>query len=257
MRLKFFPRAGSTLGGSPMTVLSQAQAVDPAHPADREYVENVMWEQSGVLFVTVDVPGGSNNDTDPWYGAPSQSAAQQREVANRTGADLRWLSAAFAKAKADGMSAMVIDWQADVWDLDGKPPAHLSQYDQFVNAAADGTTAFGRPVLMFNGDSHAYKSDNPLAASDPAKCPASGPRRGELPPRGRARQHRAARISPAVDRHRAGQPGQRDVVRTVQLGARRAVAAGSGNRDRDGGAHAVRPGFEGRGAAVALRDGPD
>ncbi len=170
VRLKFFPRAGTTLGASPMTVLSQAQAVDPARPTDREYVENVMWEQAGVLFVTVDLPGGSNNDTDPWYGAPSQGAAQQREVANRTGADLRWLSAAFAKAKADGMSAMVIDWQADVWDLDGKPPAHLSQYDQFVNAAADGTTAFGRPVLMFNGDSHAYKSDNPLAASDPANA---------------------------------------------------------------------------------------
>ncbi len=170
VRLKFFPRAGSTLGASPMNVLSQAQAADPAHPTDREYVENVMWERTGVLFVTVDVPGGSNNGTDPWYGAPSQGTAQQREVANRTGADLRWLSTAFAKAKADGMSAMVVDWQADVWDLDGKPAAHLAQYDQFVNAAADGATAFGRPVLMLNGDSHEYKSDNPLAASDPANA---------------------------------------------------------------------------------------
>jgi len=170
VRQKFFPRAGSTFGANPTTVMSQAQVDDPANPNDREYVENVIFEQAGVLFVTLNLPGGSNNDTDPWYGAPTQSTAQQQEVANRTGADLRWLATAFAKAKADEMSAMVVTWQADVWDLDGKPAAHLSQYDPFVNALADGTTSFAKPVLMLNGDSHEYKSDNPLAASDPANA---------------------------------------------------------------------------------------
>ena len=59
-------------------VLSQAQAFDPAHPTDAEYVENVMWEQSGVLFVTINLPGGSNNDTDGWYGAAATGEQRHR-----------------------------------------------------------------------------------------------------------------------------------------------------------------------------------
>jgi hypothetical protein len=167
VRLKFFPKIGSTLGANPMPVLSQAQAADLLHPGDRDYRENVMWEQAGVLFVSVNIPGGSNNDTDPWYGTPAQSTQQQEEVANRSAADLRWIDAAFAKAKADGMTAVVVESQADMWDLDGKTPSHLVQYDQFVDAIASGTQAFGKPVLMFNGDSHVYKSDNPLSTTDP------------------------------------------------------------------------------------------
>ena len=54
-----------------------------------------------------------------------------------------------------------------MWDLDGKTADHLVGYEPFVSSVASHTTAFGRPVLMFNGDSHVYKSDNPLSASDP------------------------------------------------------------------------------------------
>ena len=59
----------STLGGRKKQLLSQALDYDP-QPADGEYVEKVMWEQSKVLFVTVNVPGGSNNDADKWFGDP-------------------------------------------------------------------------------------------------------------------------------------------------------------------------------------------
>ena len=167
VRRLFFAHAGASLGMHPMTVVTQEDAADPAYPTDREYRENVMWEQAGVLFVTVNIPGGSNNDTDPWYGAPTTTAAQDQEVAARTGADVRWINAAFAAATAHDVKAIVIQSQADMWDLDGKTALHLTQYDPFVNAVADGTASFGKPVLMFNGDSHVYKSDNPLASSDP------------------------------------------------------------------------------------------
>jgi hypothetical protein len=30
-----------------------------------------MFEKSGVLFVTINLPGGSNNDNDVWYAAPT------------------------------------------------------------------------------------------------------------------------------------------------------------------------------------------
>jgi len=52
-----------------------------------------------------------------------------------------------------------------MWDVDGKTPAHLTNYDPFVRSLADHTAAFGRPVLLFNGDSHTFRSDNPLSAS--------------------------------------------------------------------------------------------
>jgi hypothetical protein len=167
VRSIFFAEPGATLGARNKHVISQAQAYDPAHPSDAKYVENVMWEQSKVLFVTLNIPGGSNNDNDPWYGAPSQTAAQAQEITERTGADLRWLDAAFAQATADGMQAVMIQTQADMWDLDGNPPSHLSAYEPFVRSIATNTTAFAKPVLLMVGDSHIYRSDNPLSATDP------------------------------------------------------------------------------------------
>ncbi|OUL24536.1 metallophosphoesterase [Nostoc sp. 106C] len=167
IRSIFFSNPGVTLGGRKKQVISQAQVFDPAHPSDAKYVENVIWEQSKVLFVTVNIPGGSNNDNDIWYGKSAQSAAQQQEIQERTDADLRWLDAAFAQAKADGVQAVLIATQANMWDLDGKPSSHLTAYNPFVDKIAKKTQEFGKPVLLFNGDSHEYLSDNPLSLSDP------------------------------------------------------------------------------------------
>jgi hypothetical protein len=51
-----------------------------------------------------------------------------------------------------------------MWDLDGKTAAHLTNYSPFISEIAAKTTEFGKPVLLFNGDSHFYRSDNPLQA---------------------------------------------------------------------------------------------
>jgi hypothetical protein len=120
-----------------------------------------------VLFVTVNLPGGSNNDTDVWYGAPAMSQSQADEVATRTAAGLRWLDTAFKKATDNHDKAVLITLQADMWDVDGKSAAHLSQYKQFIDRIATNTKAFGKPVLLINGDSHVYRSDNPLKAGAP------------------------------------------------------------------------------------------
>jgi hypothetical protein len=171
VRQLFFPVAGETLGGRHKRVISQAQAFDPAHPADAEYVENVMWVQSNVVFVTLNIPGGSNNDDDQWntgaFGT-TRSAPQIQEVAQRSAADLRWLEAAFAMAKAYGAKGVVITEQADMWDLDGNVPAHIANYEPFIARIAALSTDFGKPVLLINGDSHKYRSDNPL--TDNAPC---------------------------------------------------------------------------------------
>jgi hypothetical protein len=168
VRSIFYPNPGVTLGGRKKEVFSQAQFFDASnHPTDGKFVENVLWVQSKILFVAVDLPGGSNNDQDIWYGAPTMSPAQASEVLERTGADLRWLDTAFALAQNDPeIQAVVIVAQADMWDPE-KGPAHQAGYEPFVQDIAQHTSAFGKPVLMLNGDSHVYRSDNPLSATDP------------------------------------------------------------------------------------------
>jgi hypothetical protein len=171
VRSIFFPRPGKTIGGRPKQVVSQAQV---STGTDANYVENVMWQQSKTLFVTLNLPGGSNNDADNWYGAP-RTQRQTDEIAQRTQADLDWLTRAFAQATADGAGSIVILEQADMWDLDGKAPSHIANYKQFIDIIAAKTTAFGKPVLLFNGDSHAYRSDNPLVAGAPCVIETGAP----------------------------------------------------------------------------------
>jgi hypothetical protein len=166
VRSIFFPTPGVALGGGAKQVLSQAQWFDATHPTDAKYVENVMWLDAGVLFVTINLPGGSNNDADVWYGAPTATTAQTDEIAQRTGADLRWLDAAFAQAAFAGAKGMVIAWQADVWDPE-KGASHQAGYEPLVASLASHTVAFGKPVLMLNGDSHVYQTGNPFATTDP------------------------------------------------------------------------------------------
>lgn len=163
VRRNFFAQPGHTLGSGKLNVVSQATAYDPGHPGDAQYVENVRWAQNDIVFVTVNVPGGSNNDADPWYKVPTATQAQTDERTNRTAADVRWLDAAFADARAKHAKAVVITAQADMWDLDGKTTKHLTNYEPIISEVAAKTTEFGRPVLMLNGDSHLYRSDNPLS----------------------------------------------------------------------------------------------
>jgi hypothetical protein len=174
VRNTFFATPGATLGQGGMTVTSQANAFDPAHPEDAQFVENVMFEKTagkaGTMFVTLNLPGGSNNDADPWFGAAEtsdQAAAQATERQQRTDADLRWLDQAFTTAKANKDQSVVIIEQADMWDLDGKTAAHLTNYDSIIQSIASHTLAFDKPVLLFAGDSHKYRSDNPLRPGAP------------------------------------------------------------------------------------------
>jgi hypothetical protein len=52
-----------------------------------------------------------------------------------------------------------------LWDPE-KGAAHQALFEPFVASIAAHTSAFGKPVLMLNGDSHVYESHNPLSASD-------------------------------------------------------------------------------------------
>jgi hypothetical protein len=171
IRSIFFAQPGLTLGERKF-VQSQSQVFDPLHPSDNKYVENVMWQDDQTVFVTLNIPGGSNNDLDPWYGAPTASTRQMEERSARTAADLRWLDAAFVRARLSHARAVVIMSQADMWDLDGKAASHIAEYKPFIERIATLSAEFGKPVLQIVGDSHVYRSDNPLRNN--AACTTEG-----------------------------------------------------------------------------------
>jgi Calcineurin-like phosphoesterase len=168
IRSIFFSEPGWTLGKR-VPVLSQAFAYDRRFPDDATFVENVMWLEGHVLFVTINAPGGSNNDQDVWYKAPSATPAQLAESPTRTAANIHWLDTAFTVAKFFRLDGVVIVTQADMWDLDntaagapGQAAPHLTGYESLIKEIATKTLDFKKPVLLFNGDSHVYRSDNPL-----------------------------------------------------------------------------------------------
>jgi hypothetical protein len=160
----FFPDPGRTLGGRQKRVLSQAKLQDPAYPADAQFVENVMWRESQVVFVTLNVPG-SNNDGLAWTAPFTDETARQQEVAERTAADLRWLDLAFEWANRTQARAVMIALQADMWDPAAVASGGdgLDGYTNLVKRLADLCLHFGRPVLLINGDSHLFEADHPLA----------------------------------------------------------------------------------------------
>jgi hypothetical protein len=170
LRQIFYADPNRSLGEHPIPVMSQsywATNVDRSNPSDAKFAENAIFVRGRTLVVTVDLPGGSNNDADVWYGAPTATAEQTQEAAERTGADLRWLDVAFRAAKASKViTSVVIQSQADMWDPE-KGAAHQANYEPFVKSIADNTRALGKPVLMLNGDSHVYQAGNPLVPDNP------------------------------------------------------------------------------------------
>lgn len=168
VRSLFFKDPGYTLGKRRMRVVSQGVAFNEDFPTDAEYVENVMLERSKVMFVTLNIPGGSNNDDDIWFGAAAKTGEQIQEVSQRTAAVLRWIDTAFDKAISNNDAALVIMEQGDMWDRDGEADAsHISNYKVFIDKIAERTSSFAKPVLLINGDSHYYRSDNPLKQGQP------------------------------------------------------------------------------------------
>jgi Calcineurin-like phosphoesterase len=103
IRSQFFPVHCLSLGARKKQVVYESDAIP----------ENVMWEQSQVVFADISLPG-SNNDLVPWTGANSNPAAQAQEVNSRTTADLAWLEQAFAQANADEAEGVVIFEQAEM-----------------------------------------------------------------------------------------------------------------------------------------------
>jgi len=122
--------------------------------------------EAQVVFAALNITG-SNNDLASW-GTPLPADAasypsQAQEVASRAQANGAWLAKTFATATDLNAAGVALLFQADMWD----PTAALSGFDALVQQIGTLAAAFGKPVLLLEGDSHVFRVDNPFTASSP------------------------------------------------------------------------------------------
>ncbi len=156
IRQLFFPQPGRTLGARSARVISQA---------DQGIPEDVRWERARVSFAALHIVG-SNNSLAPWTGQTAPTPEQSAEVLARTSAVIGEIQDAFATARQHRDRAVSLMTQADMFDPTVSNPSYADYYafTPIVAAIAREAAAFRGQVYLFNGDSHAYNSDNPLAA---------------------------------------------------------------------------------------------
>jgi len=151
LRHLFFTHPRRSLGAHPMPLDPQS-----ANPAFAEFVENARWVRGGFVFATVHMVG-SSNALKPF---PGRGPADDAEVARRTEAALAWMDEAFALAKEQGMSGVVLA-------MHGSPtperiPRVREGYAEFIDRLEDHVKAFPGEVLLIHGDSHQQRVDHPL-----------------------------------------------------------------------------------------------
>ena len=152
VRRVFFPKPGRTLGKTTAAVTAQSG-----------YPENVRLKRAGIVFGALHAVG-SNNDLSAWTGLgySSPTSAQRSEVSARTKAGVSLIRSTFAQAKASKARAVVLLTQADMFV--GSGSTYKTAFRPLVRAIAAESAAFGRPVFLFNGDTHAFRSDKPLTS---------------------------------------------------------------------------------------------
>lgn len=118
-------------------------ALRPAVQSD--VPEHRRWQVQGVVFVTVNVPGGTLPD-DP------------RSDALRTAAR-DWLDAAFDEAERTAAPAIVIAFHASPdFAAGGRSP----RYGWLLGRIAGRAAVSPRPVLLVHGDTHMHRVDRPM-----------------------------------------------------------------------------------------------
>lgn len=145
LRSMFFADPGRSLGQAPLAVESQAKAM----PAYAAYVENVRFTKNDVMFVSVHNVGSNN-------GFEAHDPAAATEFFARDKANVAWIDEAFKAAQQSNARAVVLFTQAE-FDQARFPNGSMPRQSGFINvldAISRGAKAFGKPVLLVNGDEH-------------------------------------------------------------------------------------------------------
>ena len=155
VREVFYDRAGSTLGADSIKVASQASIGFP---------ENQSLRARGVEMATIHVVG-SNNDRAPWtgLGLTAPTTRQLEEELDRMAAAIDQVRATFARARQTRARAVAVFQQADMFDPAYQTSWDVSAFAPLAQALVDEASSFAGSVYLFDGDSHVYNVDNPLA----------------------------------------------------------------------------------------------
>lgn len=135
----------------------------PLERQSHDFPENIRWQRGGVLFVGLNIPGSNNGLAT---GASYTTQAKQ-EYALRNAANLKWLKESFALAAKKNVAGVMLIIQANMWDF--IPVSNLTGFEEFIVAMEAETKAYGKPVVLVNGDSHYFRIDKPLPSALPSQ----------------------------------------------------------------------------------------
>lgn len=141
-----------------------------------KYVENTRFNHGGVVFVGLNVPGSNNNLVLNAKECSAKSVrktpecdAANAEYLERDTANIAWLAASFAQAKAQKSRGIVLVLQADpgfdlpeTEEVDESTDLGHAGYRNFMAAVVKETEQYAGQVLFVHGDTHFFKLDKPL-----------------------------------------------------------------------------------------------
>jgi hypothetical protein len=157
LRSTFYSDPAKSRGKVPMSVESQALVMADQF---KDFPENARFSKEGVLFVTAHVVGSNNN-----FEVRDKKAVD--EYFARNAANVAWLNAGFDKAIAENAPAIVVAFQADMFDFDfnefdDETFLRHSGFFDFGSALVARSAEFGKPVLIVYGDSHIFRVTRPF-----------------------------------------------------------------------------------------------
>lgn len=168
LRKVMFPAANS-LGQSTMVLEHQGKLGE-------KFVENTRFSYGGVVFVGINQPGSNNNVVMSEKECKNKSArdnaqcdAANAEHLERDAANVLWMQASFAAARAQSAAGIVLVTQGDpgfdlpeTEEFDESTHASVSGYRNFMAKLTEQTELFKGQVLFVHGDTHYFKLDKPL-----------------------------------------------------------------------------------------------
>jgi hypothetical protein len=168
VRRVMFPTVNS-LGQCQMALEHQGQP-------GQKYVENIRFSHGGIVFVGLNIPGSNNNlvlsakeCSDKSARKAEQCDAGNAEYLERDGANIEWLAASFARARAANARGLVLVFQGDpgfdlpeTEDIDESAASGVLGYRNFMKSVVRQTETFKGQVLLVHGDTHFFKLDKPL-----------------------------------------------------------------------------------------------
>lgn len=125
-----------------------------------DFVENVYWQDAGVVFAAVHLTGMSGTEGGLDLHNDIQNAA------------IEWLDRVFKAAKESDAEGVFLATQADIYPFSGERswmasvcPTCLGprlHYEKFHEALLRHTREFKKPILLAVGDTHIFRVDKPL-----------------------------------------------------------------------------------------------